>query len=81
MESARILMEVTAGLIPGTTMPEHTMQFAITSDQWYAQGKYEGKAKEAQLEILQVYGFAQEYMRNLMNPKVVNWVRLDWIYL
>lgn len=81
MESARILIEVTAGLIPGTPMPEHTKKFAITSDQWYAQGKYEGNPKGAQLEILQVYGFAQEYMRNLMNPQALNWVRLDWIYL
>lgn len=81
MESARIIIEVTAGVMPGTPMQEHTKQFVITSDQWYAQGKYEGKAKEAQLEILQVYGFAQEYMRNLMNPQAHNWVRLDWIYL
>lgn len=81
MESARILIEVTAGIIPGTPMPEYTKTFGITSDEWYAQGKYQGKDEEAKLEILKTYGFAQEYARNLMNPMVRNWVRLDWIYL
>lgn len=81
MEALRILIEVTAGVIPGAAMPEYTKTFAITSDEWYAQGKYDGKAEEAKLEILKIYGFAQEYMRNLMNPQAVNWVQLNWIYL
>lgn len=81
MESARIIIEVVAGVIPGTPIPEYSKRFGITSDAWYAQGVYEGKAEEARIEILKVYGFAQEYMRNLMNPQAVNWVRLDWIYL
>lgn len=81
MEAARIIIEVVAGLIPGTPMPGYTKQFGITSDAWYAQGKYEGKQEEARMEILSVYGIAQEYARNLMNPQVVNWVRLDWVYL
>lgn len=81
MESARIIIEVVAGIVPGKPIPEHTKKFFITSDAWYAQGKYEGRVEDAKMEILAVYGFAQEYMRNLMNPQVVNWVRLDWIYL
>jgi hypothetical protein len=81
MQTARVLIEVVAGIVPNTIMPEHTKKFAITSDQWYAQGTYEGKEEEAKMECLKVYGFAQEYMRNLMNPQLVNWVRLEWIYL
>lgn len=80
METVRIAIEVVAGLIPGIPMPEHTKKFIITSDAWYAQGKYEGKAEEAKMEILKTYGFAQEYARNLMNPQALNWVRMDWIY-
>ena len=81
MESARILLEVVAGVIPNQPMPEYTKQFAITSDIYYAQGKYEGKEEEAQWEIMKVYGLVQEYMRTLWNPGRVNWVRCDWIYL
>jgi hypothetical protein len=81
MKSARILIEVVAGIIPGTPIPEHTKKFAITSDVWYAEGEYENRKEEAKMEVLKVYGLAQEYMRNLMNPQALNWVRLDWIYL
>lgn len=81
MERARVLIEVVAGIVPNTIMSEYTKQFAITSDAWYAQGEYENKKEEAKMECLKVYGFAQEYMRNLMNPQIVNWVRLEWIYL
>lgn len=81
MESARVIIEVVAGVIPGTPMPEYTKKFFITSDAWYAQGKYQGKSEDAKMELLAVLGLAQEYMRNLMNPQAVNWVRLDWVYL
>lgn len=80
MSSVRIAMEVQAGLIPGQPMPEYTKKFFISSDAWYASGEYVGKEQEAKEEILKVYGYAQEYARNLMNPQILNWVRMDWIY-
>jgi len=81
MERARVIIEVVAGIVPGTHMPEYTKRFTITSDIWYAQGEWAGREAEAKLEVLKVYGFAQEYMRDLMNPQKLNWVRLDWLYL
>jgi hypothetical protein len=80
-KSTRVLIEVVAGIVPNTIMPEHTKQFAITSDVWYAQGEYEERKEEAQMEAMKIYGVALEYMRSMMNPQRVNWVRLDWIYL
>jgi hypothetical protein len=74
------MIEVVAGIVPNTIMPEHTKQFIITSDAWYAQGEYEGNKDEARMEVMKVYGIATEYMRDLMNPQRVNWVRLEWIY-
>lgn len=41
MESARILIQITAGVLPGTPIDEYTKTFGITSDEWYAQGKYD----------------------------------------
>jgi hypothetical protein len=78
--SVRIVLEVVAGVLPGTPIQEYTKQFIITNDMWYAQGEYEGKQEEAKMEILKIYGWAQEYARNLMNPQVVNWVKVEWIY-
>lgn len=80
-QRARIIIEVTAGVIPRQPIEEYTKRFVISSDAWYAQGQYEGKQEEAKLEILKIYGFAQEYMRNLMNPQAANWVTLNWLYL
>lgn len=77
----RIIIQVTAGIIPGEIMAEHSKQFIISSDAWYAEGEYAGKGKDAIEEILKVYGFAQEYARNLMNPQALNWVNLNWLYL
>lgn len=79
-KSVRIVIEVVAGVLPGTPMPEHTKQFVIPSDIWYAEGEYKDKQEEAKMEILKIYGWAQEYARNLMNPQVVNWVKVEWIY-
>lgn len=80
MKAARIAIEIVAGVVPGTPVPEFTKRFVITSDAWYKQGDYEGKDDEAEMEVMKVYGLAQEYMRTLWNPKRANWVRCDWIY-
>lgn len=79
-KSLRIAIEVQAGIVPGQPIPEHTKKFFITSDMWYAEGDYADKQKEAKEEILKIYGYAQEYARNLMNPQMLNWVHMDWIY-
>lgn len=79
-KSVRIAIEVTAGLFPGNVIEQYTKRFIVTSDVYYAQGEYQGKQEEAELEIMKTYGFAQEYMRSLWNPGRVNYVRCDWIY-
>lgn len=71
-ERAKVVIEVVAGLVPGTPIEEFTKRFAITSKEW------EDKTGDA---AMKTYGFAQEYMRTLWNPSRINWVRCDWIYL
>ncbi len=70
-----------AGIIPGTPDPQYTKEFTIDSDAWYGQGEYEFNQDDARMEVLKVYGAAQEYARDLMNPKRFNWVRMEWIYV
>lgn len=81
METARCLIEVTAGVIPERAEPEYTRQYAITSREWQ-------KAREAdvvgyeQALLAEAAGKAQGYALLLMlQPDRVNWVRTNWIWL
>lgn len=77
-DSARLIVEVVAGLIPGgDPEPEHTRKFVITSAAWEAAGQM------AQMEMLaDVNGRAQGYAGLLMlQPDRINWVRTDWVWL
>jgi hypothetical protein len=75
MERARIVLEVTAGLIPGQALPEHTKRWAITEAEW------QDTANRANL-LAERNGQMQGYANLLMlQPDQLNWVRTDWIYL
>jgi hypothetical protein len=75
MERARIVLEVTAGLIPGQPMPEHTKRWAITEAEW------KNAATRANI-LAERNGQMQGYAALLMlQPDTLNWVRTDWIYL
>lgn len=77
-DSARVIVEVQAGLIPGQPDPEHTKRWALSSDQWQAvvDGGTEGPA------LAELNGRAQGYAALLMlQPDRLNWVRTDWIWL
>jgi len=78
MESARVVIEVVAGVLPGTPMPEHTRKWAITSAEWHAAGE---NGTQGQL-LAERNGQAQGYAALLMlQPDALNWVRTDWIWL
>lgn len=75
-EPARVIIEVLAGLIPGTPDPEFTKRYAITSQEWQDAGE-----RQHQL-LAEVNGKAQGYAALLMlQPERLNWVRVDWIWL
>jgi hypothetical protein len=75
-ETARVIVEVTAGVVPGKTEDEHTRQYAITSSQWHEAG-----ADQATL-LAELNGRAQGYAGYLMlQPDHLNWVRVDWLWL
>jgi len=68
--AAKVLIEITAGLLLKEPIPKHTKQFIITSLDW----KTEDTPK-------QVYDRAQAYLRHLWDSQQVNWVQCNWIYL
>lgn len=76
MESARIIIEVTAGLIPGRDPdPAYTRRYGVTSDEWE-------NASDKSVLLAERNGTALGYAGALMAmPERLNWVRVDWIWL
>lgn len=77
MESARVIVEVVAGILPGTPMPEHTKAFAITSKEWN-EADEDGRT----MLLIRANGQALAYAGLLMlQPDRFNWVKTEWIWL
>ena len=75
MNSAKVIVEVVAGVIPEQPMPEYTRRFAITSEEW-------SEAKDPSILLAETNGKAQGYAGMLMlMPDHLNWVRTDWIWV
>jgi hypothetical protein len=84
--SAKVIIEVQAGLIPGRPEPEFSRRWAVTSDEWdEAQNADDQADPEHALHQALLLAFraaeADEYARLLRNPGRFNWVRTDWIWL
>lgn len=78
-DSARVIIEVVAGLIPGRDPdPELTRRWAITSDDWYGADDDTARAVLLATRNGQALGYAQWLM---LQPDRLNWVRVDWIWL
>ena len=75
MASARVLLEVQAGLLVGDPEPEFTKRWVITSEEWHTAG-------DPELLLAERNGEATAYAgRLMMQPDRLNWVRVDWIWL
>lgn len=75
-DSARVMIEVVAGVIPETPENEYTRRWAITSKEW------EDAAENASELLAKRNGEAQGYAALLMlQPDRLNWVRVDWIWV
>ena len=78
MESAKLVIEVVCGLVPGKPMPEHTRRWFWTSDD---QAAFVADVKEAREKYIRIAGESREYAASLENPQQFNWVRRDWLWL
>lgn len=88
MESARLVIEVMAGLIPGKDPePKFTRRFVVTSAEWDAAKDADKREEDPEdalgTALLIAFRAAQadEYARLLRNPGRFNWVRTDWVWL
>lgn len=82
MDTARLVVEVVAGLLPGKDPdPDYTRRYVITGTEWRKAGD-EDQGRGQALLLAEVNGKAQGYAAMLMNsPNLVNWVRTDWVWM
>jgi hypothetical protein len=81
MELARVLLEVTGGMVPGQPMEDFGRVWAITTAEWQ---EATGAGGQLQL-LLDCYADAQMYALKLAidsaSGLAPNWIRFDWIWL
>lgn len=76
--SLRLVIEVTAGVLPGVPDLHHSRAYNMSTDEWE-------KAQEAGLEgsaLAELNGQAAGYAALLqLQPDRLNWVRTEWVWL
>lgn len=78
LNAAKAFFEVTAGIIPGTPMPEFTKRWGYTS----ADYEEDRSVEEGQTSIFAArLREAHDYAIELSHPARLNWVRVDWIWI
>lgn len=75
MNTLKASWEITAGLIIGEPMAEHTKVLTYTSEMYESD-----KTGETQ-HYYEKLAMAHEYARILSNPGMVNWVDVKFIWL
>ena len=70
MSKLALMIEVNAGLILSEPLMEHRKRWTLTGEE--AQNPERWR---------RAHGEALMYMMELQNPRKVNWVHLDWIWL
>jgi hypothetical protein len=76
--AAKLIIEVVAGVIPNQPMPEYTRHWEWTSEDQALLDAGDGEARERYIAL---HGASREYAASLEDPRRVNWVRRDWVWL
>jgi len=66
---AKCVFQVTAGVIPGVSMPEFTRIWEITQEDLDNPPTFIDKS-----------GAAMNYAMSLQNPERCNWVKFEWMW-
>lgn len=68
--ATKVILEVTAGILPGEPIPDKTKRWALTEHDVANTDAY-----------LKAVGHAQVYALMLQDPGQNNWVKFEWWYL
>jgi hypothetical protein len=78
IQAVKAMIEVLAGVIPGTPMPEYSKRWNYTSGEYEQDKKVPPDQPTIFSQRLQA---AHDYAMGLSNPAYVNWVRVEWIWV
>lgn len=76
--AAKLIIRVTAGVIPYDAVPKYTRTWSWSSDD---QSRLEQGDPTARSRYIAIAGESREYAASLEDPRGVNWVRRDWVWL
>lgn len=82
MMAAKAIFTVTAGVIPGVLMPEYTKAWGYTSVDY--QNDVEALEKDPERrtsDFIDKMNAAHEYARSITDPRAVNWVKVDFMWI
>lgn len=82
----RCIWTVTAGVVPGIPMKEHTMRWVITSENWEEENEmtdaqFKAKFPDGKSTYQKFRDEAHAYAAGLNHPTHLNWVRVDWMWM
>jgi hypothetical protein len=74
---------VTAGVIPGTALSEYTKAWYWGSNDQENMMQTEdmGLQNEYRMKWIAMQGESREYAASLEDPRRVNWIRRDWMWM
>ena len=80
--AAKAFFTVTAGVIPGTAMPSYTKQWDYTSLDFERDVEALKQDPERQTsDFIEKMDAAHAYARSITDPRAVNWVKVEWIWV
>ena len=78
----RCTWSVTAGIIPGEPIPDYSRQWCLTSEQWEKDLAAANQGNpDPPWTFLAYQTAAREYAQSLENPRSLNWVKCEWMWL
>lgn len=80
--AAKAFFSVTAGVIPGTAEPGYTKQWSYSSLDFEADVKaLEADPERQTSDFIEKMDAAYEYARSITDPRAVNWVKVEFIWI
>jgi hypothetical protein len=82
----RCVWEVRGGVVPGHSMPEFTRRWILTAGTWHkekemSEEEFRESFPDGRSTFARYRDEAYEYAKSLMDPRALNWARVDWTWM
>ncbi len=77
MKAAKCAWQVTAGIIPGEPMPVYSRAWHYTSEDYERDA---ARPPDEATTFCKLRDQALDHAKEIMDPAMVNWVRVEWVW-